>query len=160
MNIARSVTTVALALAMASCISVGTRGGGSNRAKQEILSVGYWFSLVGSEVTFYADGHARWRMDANRVRTELLSPHELQLLRELLASHEFGDFAASLKNSGYKPGCCDVKEVVFTLHEETFGYPVCESETVADLRYVVGVLNSILKNHFRGRFTIPAGDCQ
>lgn len=159
MRLRAIVIVFILALATISCHSWGTRSEVLS-SRGDLIQVGYWNSFVGIEVNFFSDGRAILRTGPHRAKVERLSSRELFRLKGLLASAEFREFREALESSGYRPSCCDVKEVVFSIQGEVFGYPACDYEIPADLRHVIDVANSILADHFGGRFAIPIGPCK
>lgn len=121
-----------------------------------MLAEGYFHGPVGFEVLFYSDGDVLYiQVDTQGVKARL-DNRDRRRLKDLLNSATFTAALAGLRQGGYKPGCCDQREVGITYEGSFVGYPVCEEVPVAGpVRALVDLVNEIARSKFGSRYSQP-----
>lgn len=130
--------------------------------EEPILTIGYWHSFIGYELAFYSDGQVSY-MDGSGARWSRLSAAELRRLAEFLGSHVFEESLAWLNDRGYRPRCCDIREVAFVYESQSFGYPVCGTTPAPDaVVSFIDLVNELAATHFGRRYRkpLPTSTCE
>jgi len=162
-NIAKNCTAsllVALCtLLLASCSSWGTTEAAN---PPEFLVIGYWHSMVGSNLSFHLDGHIEYRRGGPNSRSSKLSQEEQDRLAEHLSSAGFQASLAWLRANGYRPGCCDQQEVGMFYQDENLGFPVCTEEALPrSVENFIVLINELASQHFGRQYAkLPISTCK
>ena len=158
----KKLATVALVVLLSFELSACT-----SWSRQEIpqsspaFLIGYWNSFLGYELSFHSDGHIQYR-SSSKSRSLKMSSSEQGQVFAFLASEEFQEALAWLREREYRLGCCDLPEVGLVYQDESLGYPVCSDTPLpSQVESFVEMVNEVASHHLGRQFVeLPVMTCR